>query len=345
MHHAQVFYDTTGICKGLDNNDPQPGYTSAGGVGTNKAVLLGTWVPGSSPIFLPSGMGKNLPANAEIVVQIHYPEYSSGQQDSTKINFVLSNKSLRNIYDAPILNHSSSMINGPLFIPKNTVKTFHEEFTLPPIDITLLNVGPHGHLLCTKMKAFAIKPNGDTIPLINIPEWDFHWQGSYDFQKPLKIPGGSKLCGIATYDNTNNNDENPSNPPVDVSVGEATTDEMMLFYFSFTAYNSGDEQIIIDTTTVLHKHDICKPNQSYLKEFTSNQSLKVYPNPANKKIEIKLEQNVPFCISLYNSSGKECIRSCDGLSLNTQNLLSGIYLLSINQGGNIMTSKIKIEHH
>ena len=71
VHHAQVFYDTTGKSSILDAADPNSGYTSAGGIGVSSAVLLGTWVPGSSPIFVPNGMGKRLPSSAKIVVQIH----------------------------------------------------------------------------------------------------------------------------------------------------------------------------------------------------------------------------------------------------------------------------------
>ncbi|MCS7073167.1 MAG: cytochrome c, partial [Bacteroidia bacterium] len=39
VHHVLVFVDTTGTCQQLDNNDPLPGYTSFGGVGTNNAQL------------------------------------------------------------------------------------------------------------------------------------------------------------------------------------------------------------------------------------------------------------------------------------------------------------------
>ena len=72
------------------------------------------------PIFVPTGMGKRLPPTAKIIVQIHYPEYASGQTDSTKINFLFTSVPVRNISDAPVLNHTTSITDGPLFIPKNT---------------------------------------------------------------------------------------------------------------------------------------------------------------------------------------------------------------------------------
>ena len=52
------------------------------------------------------------------------------------------------------------------------------------------------------------------------------------------------------YDNTVNNPNNPNNPPQPVFLGEATTDEMMLVFFSYTFYFPGDENVIIDTSVV-----------------------------------------------------------------------------------------------
>ncbi len=336
VHHAQVFYDTTGATTTLDNNDPGPGYTSAGGVGTNAAVLLGTWVPGAMPIFVPSGMGKRLPPTAKIIVQIHYPEYASGESDSTKVNFLFTSATVRNISDAPVLNHNTSMTNGPLFIPKNTVKTFYQQFFVP-FNGTILSIGPHGHLLCQSMKAYAVTLANDTIPLVNIPHWDFHWQGSYDFQKPIKLPFGTRLYGEATYDNTTNNPENPNDPPQDVSVGESTTDEMMLFYFSYLAYQAGDENIIIDTATHQQHHDNCvtKYNASFASQSQIN-AVNIYPNPANATLTIQLNHTNPFTVCIYNSIGQLVLQKNNSTTIDISELNKGIYNVAIVENGKII---------
>ncbi len=115
----------------------------------------------------------------------------------------------------------------------NEVVTFHQEVTIPQAS-TLFSIAPHAHLICASMMAFGVTFQGDTIPLVDIPKWDFHWQGAYQFQKPLKIPAFTKLHGYATYDNTSSNPHNPNSPPQVINVGEATTDEMMLFYLSYS---------------------------------------------------------------------------------------------------------------
>ncbi len=64
---------------------------------------------------------------------------------------------------------------------------------------------PHMHLIGKNYKAYALAPNGDTIKLVHIPEWDFRWQEIYRFKKPVRIPRGSVIHIEGTYDNTAGN--------------------------------------------------------------------------------------------------------------------------------------------
>ena len=334
VHHAQVFYDTTGQSTVLDNNDPNPGYTSAGGIGVNSSVLLGTWVPGSSPIFVPNGMGKRLPSSAKIVVQIHYPAHASGQVDSSKFHFRFTSTAVRNIYDAPVLNHVSTMVNGPLFIPKNTIKKFYETFTLPAT-VTLISIFPHGHVLCKQLKAYAVNMNGDTTPLIDIPNWDFHWQATYDFQKPIVLTPGTKLVGEGVYDNTFNNLNNPNSPPQDVSAGEATTDEMMLFYFSYLAFKPGDANIIIDSTSHKPHHLNCVSTS--IDQLSKDFPVSAFPNPFTNSIRINAIVNDQTLITVYNALGQIVYRALGVDAIQTEQWPIGLYQLVLSSGNDQKT--------
>ena len=342
VHHAQVFYDTTGKSSILDAADPNPGYTSAGGIGVSSAVLLGTWVPGSRPIFVPNGMGKRLPSSAKIVVQIHYPEYASGQVDSSKFNFRFTSNTVRNVSDAAVLNHSSNMVNGPLFIPKNTVKTFREEM-ISPANVSVISIGPHGHLLCKSLKAFGITPIGDTIPLIDIPEWDFHWQGFYDFKSPVKIPVGTKLVGIGVYDNTVDNPHNPHSPPQDVSLGEATTDEMMLFYFSFLLYKNGDENIVVDNLDHGQHHLNCVSNDQ--SSIASSQAIEllVYPNPSNKVLNLSIPNSMSYIIQVFDAMGRLVLEGNDIKTIDTESWSKGVYSIQYSSGDKFGVKTLVVE--
>lgn len=259
VHHVLVFQDTSGQARALDEAAFGPGYTSFGGIGVPSAKLVGIWVPGSEPYFSPAGMGIKLLAGADLVMQVHYPAGSGDRLDSTRVNIRLADEPwVRDLAIDPILDHLVTITNGPLAIPPEQVRTFKAEFTTP-IPATITAIGPHAHLVCTSMRAFAVRPDGDTIPLIDIPNWDFRWQDLYSFRQPVFLPTGTVLHGEATYDNTSANPNNPNTPPQWVFLGEATTDEMMLFYFSWTWGFPSDTAIVVDTASHAAHYNGCDP--------------------------------------------------------------------------------------
>lgn len=327
VHHVIVHEDTTNLPLQLDAQDPAPGYISFGGTGSNSSRMLGAWVPGSSPDFYPAGMGIPLNPGSNIIIQLHYPVGSSFQQDSTKVNFQLTtDPNTRPVAISPALNHFN-LSNGPLSIPANTTRTFNAQLTVP-FAVTLLGIAPHMHLIGTSIRSWAVTLVGDTIPLIDIPEWNFQWQGSYHFRQPVKIPAFSTLFSTATYDNTPNNPFNPSNPPVDVSLGEATTDEMMLIYFSYLNYQAGDEFIPIDTITGVVTYNGCNFTTG-VGEQNETGGLGVFPNPSSGDVRISLPHRT-YQLQLFDASGR-LVWSRNGVGGEMQvdwtDLPSGLYRL------------------
>lgn len=130
-------------------------------------------------------------------------------------------------------------------IPADSVVTFKTTYRVPH-DWSVLTINPHMHLLGKEFLAYAIPPQGDTIPLVHIPRWDFRWQYFYTFKKVLKLPKGSKIEVWGTFDNTTNNPFQPFSPPKTISEPEAdmkTTDEMFQFFINYVPYQAGDEEI------------------------------------------------------------------------------------------------------
>lgn len=334
VHHILLYQDTSGVCQTLDNNDPLPGYSSSGGgVGASKATLIGGWVPGGNLIDIPSGMGIRLAKNADFVIQIHYAPGSLLQRDSTSINFKYATSgSIREVYVAPVLNHvAPSLINGPLFIPANTVKSFTQKYTLPSnIDISLISVAPHMHLIGRTYKVYGVKSAGDTMPMIHIPAWDFHWQGAYTFQRIMKVPRSTVLWGEASYDNTPNNPFQPNSPPTNVFLGEGTNDEMMLVYFTYTLYQPGDENIVLDSS--IFATGINAPIL---------EKLAVFPNPTKGSISLSYLLNAQEAaeIIIYDLTGRILFNQkqlpavgLQQMELSTDDLPVGMYLINIKVG-------------
>lgn len=298
VHHVLAYQDTTQ--KLLQNNgkDGQPGYTNFGGTGSNQSKLIFGWVPGQGKMSFPKGLGVKLKKNAVVVLQVHYPGGTNNQTDSTRIVFKYAaagtSSTLRELSTDPILNHYTN-INTPLSVPANTKKSFVESQFIP-VDVTGLSVAPHMHLVGRNFKVYALLPSGDTMRLINVPNWDFHWQGSYQFKNAIKIPAGTTLRAEATYDNTTNNPANPNSPPKNVTLGENTTDEMMLVYFQYMLYKPGDENIVIDSARFTPTTDIATREKL---------PLLCYPNPA--RAAFNLQFNVAatdyFNVDIFNLQG------------------------------------------
>ena len=62
-----------------------------------------------------------------------------------------------------------------------------------PVDLVAHAVTPHMHLLGRDIAMSVKFPDGREQELIKIEDWDFNWQYSYFFDKPLDLPKGSVL--------------------------------------------------------------------------------------------------------------------------------------------------------
>lgn len=342
VHHVLIFKDNSERGFTMDSRDAGPGYVCFGSSGSSSAELIAAWVPGAQPFSLPKGFGVKLNAGTNIIIQVHYPGGFKGKTDQTKIKLRLTEAPQREAYLVPALNHETSMVNGPLVIPANSKKTFTEKF-VTPLSFSLIGVAPHMHLIGSSIKTWAVGPDQKEIPLISIPEWDFHWQGIYQFPTIKKIPAGSTLFSEASYDNTSSNHHNPNFPPKEVRVGEATTDEMMLTYFLFALYQNGDEKIIIDSSASLVS------GASDIRLEKRNVSLS--PNPSGSQsqavLSFKSSAQDKVTISIFNLQGKQLYRHTESYPdsgvqssiLTPGPLATGIYLIK-TQGRN-WTSSLK----
>jgi hypothetical protein len=335
VHHVLIFQDQSGDCLALDAADPNPGYTNYGGAGSSNAKLVGGWAPGARPYSLPNGFGIKLKANSALVLQIHYPSGTAGSIDSTRVNFEFTDgTSVREVYVFPVLNHVISLVDGPLSIAANQVRTFTEEYTVPN-KMTVFSVSPHMHLIGRDTKVYGLPPNnGDTLKLINIPDWNFGWQGAYQFQYAQPIEAGTLLRSINTYDNTVNNPYNPNNPPQEVSLGESTDEEMMLTFFAYSLYQPGDENILMDSTLLATS----SPEIPQVKLGVS-----FYPNPATSNVFIDIPNDSDsYTLNLYNQTGQMVLSrrlQQDGW-FDIATLSAGVYIANVSSTKGTYTHKL-----
>jgi hypothetical protein len=82
-------------------------------------------------------------------------------------------------------------------------------------------------------------------------------------------------------------------------LGEGTTDEMMLIYFTYTPYFPGDEDIIQDSTLLA---------TGYQSKAGMKGSLSVFPNPTEEHLFLNTAMQAdlkgPLMIEIFDLSGK-----------------------------------------
>ena len=200
VHHTLVWADSTDASKIADAATPEYGYEGSGGsaAGSLDNQLPG-YVPGQKPIVYKDGLAIRIPKQSDLLLQMHYAPSFTDELDSTTINLFFSKEPPKRIVKTYVVLPLPQIISEVFIIQANKVKTFHGKIPIST-KTTLLGLGPHCHLLGQNWHVFAIRPGKDTVELIKINEWDFNWQGSYNFVKPIILPAGSVIHALATYD-------------------------------------------------------------------------------------------------------------------------------------------------
>jgi hypothetical protein len=210
---------------------------------------VANYLPGGiSPSGYAAGIGgwKLNRRGAFLMRDVHYGPTPVEAEDRSYFNVYFTDKApVRPTEEMQLGTLGISEIVPPLIIPANEIKTFTTE-TVVDSDISLLTVNPHMHLLGKSFEAFAQTPDGRKIPLVKIPKWNFRWQYFYTFPRLVKVPKGSTIKVIGTYDNTSDNPNNPFSPPREVigtNGSMRVTDEMFQLIVTYVPYQSGDENV------------------------------------------------------------------------------------------------------
>ncbi|MGD9647281.1 MAG: alkyl hydroperoxide reductase [Pirellulales bacterium] len=244
-HHSIMYLDASGVARQRDEADPEPGYEGPLTGGFRPAGTLGFWAPGYTPHFLPDGVGLRLAKGCDLAMQMHYHPSGKEEWDQSMVGIYFAKK--------PVEHYLSlfALFNFDVNIkPDEARHQMHTEFTTP-VELHLLDVTPHMHMIGTEMKVTATTPAGRKIDLVWV-DWNFNWQDQYHYVEPLVVPAGSKIELDAWYDNSSGNPYNPNAPPKLVTFGEATTDEMCICAFGLLDDGSPDDQQALRRATSQH---------------------------------------------------------------------------------------------
>lgn len=262
-HHAVLFLDDRGHARKLDAATPEEGYANFGGPGFFPSGALGGWSVGNTPRPLPNGMGRYLKKGSDLVVQMHYHPTGRPETDQSEIGLYFNKKPVAEVLKEPAkLVGSIWMANYEIDLAAGVKDDRRQTTYTLPRDVLLVGVVPHMHLLGRTMEVTATRPDGTTSKLINITQWNYNWQDEYYYERPFKLPKGTKLTVTATFDNSASNPANPSSPPQRVTWGDGTKDEMLYCFFLLAAEKTEDLiHVILDNL----KHDHQQPRKAIAK--------------------------------------------------------------------------------
>ena len=198
----------------------------------NQGIGMGAYAPGNAPNTFPDGVGYPLRAGGGLLLQMHYTTSGKESVDASEIAIYLHDEKPAKT----VIGGSASDLNIKIppyagYHPMTASKVF-------PKDSYLTMLGPHMHYRGLEADFKLVYPDGKEEVVLNVPNYQFNWQKTYDFAEPKFVPAGTKLVFNAAFDNSEMNPFNPD-PSAEISFGEQTWQEM---FFGFYQYIEADQQ-------------------------------------------------------------------------------------------------------
>jgi Flp pilus assembly protein TadD len=250
VHHANLLIDRTASLRRMHPADWQRGIPGmellmdAGNRFDPDSHFL-FWKPDSPAPTEPEGMPWRLDAGNDLVLNIH-------MKPTGKPETVTAQVALYFTPDAPIHQPMLLQLDGDdqLNIPAGDSNFVVQDSLTLPVDVQVLGVYPHAHYLGRDMQGWAILPNGEKKWLVWIKDWDINRQSVYRYREPLLLPAGTVLHMKYSFDNSAANPHNPHSPPVRVTAGNRSDDEMSHLWLQVlpvnTPANAPDPRLLLE---------------------------------------------------------------------------------------------------
>ncbi len=186
---------------------------------------LAAYAPGDLPTRLPEGVAKLIPANSELIFEMHYTPMGKLRIDESTVGMVFAKE--------PPKHRAVTMAipNGKFRIQPGDANAEVKSKRTLDSDVRIMGFLPHMHLRGKDFKYTAHYPDGTEEILLSVPRYDFAWQSYYWLAEPKVMPKGTEIRCVAHFDNS------PSNPALsekdiqeEVTWGEQTREEMMIGY-------------------------------------------------------------------------------------------------------------------
>jgi hypothetical protein len=235
VHHVILVAIPSARAPQLDDGEAGLGWTCYGGPGVPQnefqtVKMLGGWVPGTGATVYPTDTGIRVSSGDAVVMQVHYNTRNGPPApDLTQVKLMYATSPVAK--PAQIFPVSTSNFSIP---PKSTGTTATASWTFdlgtPLIPgATIYGVTPHMHELGQQIRVERVRgaggPSESRQCLMDVPQWDFHWQQPYEYEAPVHVLRFDRVDVTCTWNNPGN---------ATVTWGEGTQDEMCVTFFYVT---------------------------------------------------------------------------------------------------------------
>ena len=194
---------------------------------TGGTDLLGKFNPGlGGQDFSLFDSAKFVPKGSDIVFNMHYTAIGTAATDRSRLALVFAKAPPKKRY---YVSDGPTAFN--MAIPPGATNAQVVSEMTAMADTHLVYLQPHMHLRGKDYEVRLIFPSGESRTVLRA-RWDFNWQLGYDLKEPIPIPKGTRIVGIAHYDNSIGNKFNPD-PTKLVIWGQQNWDEMQNCFMGF----------------------------------------------------------------------------------------------------------------
>ncbi len=222
VHHVLYFSDPGGKIHERPSDGPEPGFT---GMRAGGGQPLGGWALGAQPHFFPEGLALPVTKGSDFIIQYHFHPDGKLETEKSQIGFYFAKEAPKRTLTSIQLPPTYSLFSG-LDIPADEKDFVIKDSYILPAAMDAVGVSAHAHYIANVMKLTATLPTGEIKTLLDIRDWDFAWQDRYFFQDFVALPKGTRLDAEVHWNNSAANPRNPSSPPIRVTWGEQSKDEM-----------------------------------------------------------------------------------------------------------------------
>jgi len=189
---------------------------------------LGSWAPGQKAVAFPDGIARLLPADSQLTVRIHYRGSGETVKDRSAVGLYLSKSTVSKQVQ------EISIANSDVVIPAGAAPHQVNASLTVQGDTEAIAIRPLVHPLLISLEATAYRPDDTVEVLIWTRGYRYDWQPTYHFKRPVALPKGTRIEVIAHFDNSEDNQNNPNNPPKQARLSDLITDGNALLSISVT---------------------------------------------------------------------------------------------------------------